>query len=437
MNARRVAHWVVGLIVNNWPLKIAAIALATVLYAGLVASQDANVLQGPITVRPLNVPSGTVITNEPLHDVDQIRYLAPTGVPRQRAEDFRATVDLSNVKPDGQPATVRVMVTAIDPRVTIVEVQPQQIQVILDDLVSKTVPVRVVRGPAPSGVEVGAATLDPPEVTVTGAATDVSQVVRATVTVNLDASGLDVDSEIDARPVDGAGQIISGVDVEPRTVHVTIPVFTNKQSRTVPVNPIVTGSPAPGFRIASVTTDPQVISLTGDADQLASLSEADTAPVALFGATGDVTQTVSLALPTGVVPTGLATVTVTVQLEAVTETRTYTAGIRLDGREPGFDYALSDDHVLLTLYGSIADLDRLSSVPLVVGINVTGLSSGAHEVPVVPSLPSGVTVAAMSPPTLEITVTPPATPTPGVTPSPSSAGPSPSPTSSAGTSSAP
>jgi YbbR domain-containing protein len=437
MRLRRGAQRVVGLIVHNWPLKVAAIGLATLLYAGLVASQDANTIPGPITIVPVNTPTGTVITNQPLHDVDQIRYLAPAGVPRQRAEDFHATVDLTNVKADGQPATVRVMVSAIDPRVTIVEVQPREITIVLDDEISKTVPVHVERGPAPSGVEVGAETVDPTQVTVTGAASLVSQVVQATATVSLDANGLDVDSEIDVRAVDDANQVVTGVEVDPRTVHVTIPLFTDKQSRTVPVNPIVTGDPAPGFRIASVEVDPQVVSVTGDGDQLASLNEADTAPVALFGATSDVTQTVTLALPTGVVPTGTASVRVTVHVEAVTETRTYTAGLRLDGRETGFSYALSDDHVLLTLYGSVADLDRLSSVPLVVAVNVVGLAAGDHSLPVVPSLPSGVTVAALSPATVTVTVTPPASPSPSPTSSlPGSSPTAPSPTAGGGSPSA-
>ena len=37
----------VGVVVHNWPLKLAAIALATLLYAGLVASQDSSTFPGP------------------------------------------------------------------------------------------------------------------------------------------------------------------------------------------------------------------------------------------------------------------------------------------------------------------------------------------------------------------------------------------------------
>ena len=94
-------------IVHNWPLKLAAIVLATLLYAGLVASQDSNTYPGPITVTPVNQPADTVITNQ-LRDVEQIQYIAPADLGRLRADDFRATVDLANVKPDGNPVSLRV-----------------------------------------------------------------------------------------------------------------------------------------------------------------------------------------------------------------------------------------------------------------------------------------------------------------------------------------
>ncbi len=411
MTVRGIATRVVHVIVHNWPLKVAAIALATLLYAGLVASQDTSTLTGPVTVLPINRPPDTIVTNQ-LRDVEQIRYIAPADVPRLRVEDFKATVDLTNVKPDGNPTSVNVVVSSIYPQVTIVEVTPRQIQVVLDTVQQKSVPVRVERGSVPAGVTVGNTTVDPAEVVVSGPATLVGQVVAARVVALLDPSGINVDSDLEATPIDATGQPVSGVDVEPQTVHVTIPLFTDKQSRTLPVNPVVTGEPAPGFRIAKIEVTPQTVLVEGDGDQLASLTEVDTAPVALFGATNAVTQEVALALPTGVIPTDVTSVSVTVTVEPVTETRTYTAGLRLDGREPGYDYQLSDDRILMTLYGSVADLDQLSSVPLVVGVNVAGLGPGSHDLTVVPSLPTGVTVAAQSPETVTVLITALASPSP-------------------------
>ena len=408
MNVGRLARRAAAFVIHNWPLKLAAIILATLLYAGLVASEDSSTYPGPVQVLAENLPSGTVVTNQ-LKPLEHVRYIAPAVVGRLTAEDFTATVDLSAVDPTGQPVSVSVKVVPTDPRVTILEVRPETITVVLDERISVVVPVRVARGPVAVGIDAGTTVFTPETATVTGPSMAVERVVAVQVNVVLDPGGLNFDRDVEADPIDAAGEVVHEVNVEPRTIHVTVPLFTDRESRTLPVNPVVTGAPAPGFRIAGIIPDPLVISVEGDADELNQLVQADTAPVAIFGATRDVTATVALALPTGVVPLGVTTVTVVVRVEPVTETRVFTAGYRLDGREPDLRYDLTAKSVLLTLFGSVADLDRLAAAPLVVGVNVAGLDPGVHEVPVVPSISSGVTVAALAPETVTVTVTDPAT----------------------------
>ena len=416
MNVRRTARRVAGIIIDNWPLKMGAAVLATLLYVGLVASQDSATYPGPLKVAPINQPDATIVVNQ-LLDVDEIRYVAPADLGRLSAEDFRATVDLSGLQPDGNPMSVRITVTAVDPRVSIVDSSPRSIPVVLDRLVPKTVPVTVDMSTPPDGLTVGNVTLTPAEVTVTGPSSLVRQVASARVGVTIDSSGVNIDREIQADPINLAGEIVTGVDPEPALVHVTIPVYKDLKNRSVPVNPIVTGTPAAGFRVTAVEVDPLVVSVEGDQDQLQVLAAADTAPVVVTGATRDVTVTVAYALPTGVSPIGAQTATVIVRIEAVTETRTYLAGIRLDGRSTDLLYEANESQVLLSLFGSTAILDRLGAIPIVISINVADLEPGIHEVPVVPTLTSAVTVAAISPETITVTVTARPAPAPTTTPS--------------------
>lgn len=420
MNARRIARRIAGIIIDNWPLKLAAAVMATLLYAGLVATQDSATFPGPLKVTPVDQPGGTVVVNQ-LQDVDEIRYVAPADLGRLGAEDFRATVDLSNLQADGNPVSVQVNVEAVDPRVSVVDVSPRSIQVVLDQLVPKVVPVTVDMSAPPDGLTVGGIILTPSEVTITGPSSLVRQVVSARVGVTIDSSGVNIDREIPADPIDLVGEIVTGVDLEPALVRVTIPVYENLQNRTVPVNPIVSGTPAAGFRIAAVEVDPLVISVEGDLDQLQLLAAADTAAVVVSGATRDVTATVDFSLPTGVSTVGAQTATVTVRIEAVTETRTFLAGIRLDGRSTDLTYEASESQVLLSVFGSTAVLDRLGAIPIVISINVSDLEPGSHEVPVVPALTSAVTVAAISPETITVTVTARPTPAPASTLSPAPA----------------
>jgi YbbR domain-containing protein len=412
MTLRRLARRLVGAIVHNWPLKLAALVLATLLYIGLVATQGSATYPGPIPVTAVNVPTGTIVTNQ-LRTIDEVRYIAPADLGRLTADDFHATVDLSNLQATGTPQSVRVVVTVSDPRVTILEVRPRTITVVLDQEVSNSVPVTVVRSTAPPGIEVGDTTYTPQMVKITGPSTAVKRAVSVRVDVSLDPNGLDYDQEVQGTPVDASGAQVSGVTLDPRTVHVTIPLYKNKQSRNVPINPVLTGEPAPGFRVSGVDVTPLTVTLEGEADTLAKLGAADTAPVAIFGATRNITATVAFSLPTGVTPLSAATVQVVVRISPVTETRTFTAGLRLDGTDPALTYDLATQSVLLTVYGSTADLDLLGSNAITVGIDVSGMGPGRHQVTVVPTLPSGVSVVTIAPQTVTVVITAPS-------PSPSS-----------------
>ena len=50
-----------GAIVYNWPLKLMALALATLLYAGLVVSQNVQARDVSVQIQSLNQPAGTIL----------------------------------------------------------------------------------------------------------------------------------------------------------------------------------------------------------------------------------------------------------------------------------------------------------------------------------------------------------------------------------------
>jgi YbbR domain-containing protein len=61
--------------------------------------------------------------------------------------------------------------------------------------------------------------------------------------------------------------------------------------------------------------------------------------------------------------------------------------------------------VLVTIGGSIADLDRLSGVDIVLTADVTGLNPGAHSIAVSANLATGLTLLGASPNPISVTVT--------------------------------
>jgi YbbR domain-containing protein len=403
-------------LLNNWPLKLAAVGLATIMYGGLALSQNTQVYTGGIQVRPVNIPPDTFILTGP-QPVTSVRYFAPSGVP-VAATSFVATVDLGGVPATGGFETVPIDVKALDERIRILGYEPSLTSIQLDEVIDKEVPVRVEHGTVPDGLTLGETTVAPENVTITGPKSVVSTVAAVRASVIIQTPPIDIDQDVPLVPIDQLGNAVSPVDVKPPTARVTIPVFSDQKSRTLRVNPVITGNPAAGFEIESVTVDPQVKLVAGDAEDLAKLDEVDTEPIPMTGVSTDQRIEVGLALPTGVVAVKDDPVTVTIKLRPVTGTRTFTAGLRLVGSNNTLTYTLSVDHVLVTIGGSLADLDRLSGAALVMDLDVTGLKTGTHEVTPTANPPVGTTVVAVSPPTVAVTIGTTAVAAPSASPPP-------------------
>jgi len=399
------------LITHNWPLKLAAIALATLLYGGLVLSQTTDSFPGSVQINPVNQPSNVILLDS-LGSVSRIRYVAPPDLGlRIDSGSFSATVDLGNVTPTGAPVTLDVTVKGVDGRVQVLDFEPKRIIVKIDRVGTKTVPVKVALGPIPSGLDVGDPVVDTENATVSGPQSIVDKVTEAQAPVTIEASGIDIDQFVSLVAIDDTGTelgVDSRIEIAPARVRVQLQVFTDRRSKAVPVTPNVIGTPAAGFAVASIEVDPPVVSVQGDANDLASLDRADTLPVSISGASSEVVQDVGFDLPTGVQALEPTTVHVTVRLRPVIGTRTFEAGLVIVGARSDLEYSLSTDRILVTIGGSIAELDRLSGTNIVLDVDVAGLGIGTHSVKATANLTTGLTLVAASPNPIEVTVSSPA-----------------------------
>jgi YbbR domain-containing protein len=414
----------IAFVFRNWPLKLAAILVATALYAGIVVSQNARTWPGLVPIEPLNQPANAFILDA-LPDVTAIRYLAPVDAAnRLSSSSFTATVDLGSVDArTGAPfVSAPVIVTATDPRVQVVDYSPQRVQIRIDPLVDATVPVVVDRGTLPSGLSASDPVVTPPEVTVTGPRTQVDQVVSAAARVRIQPAGLDVNEDVDLVALDGRGEPVSQVDLSPSSVHVQIAVASSSTTRTVPITPVVAGDPAPGYEVVSATADPPLVTVQGDAKALSGLTAISTRPVSVAGAQGDVVRAVALAPPQGVTLGATTRATVTVHLRPIVGTRSLSAGIELTGARGDSTYQLSVDSVSVTLGGPLTTLDAMDAAAFTTSVDVSALAEGSHVVPVIVTPPAGLAVVATDPAQVTVTVTvhlpsPEPTPSPSVVPS--------------------
>ncbi len=406
-----------SIITHNWPLKVAAVALASLLYVGLVLAQNSKEARVQIPIDVRNQPAQTAYLSG-VQYVTSVRYFAPADLAsRVGSTSFTAWIDLASTTPDSSnDLVVKVNVSAADPQIQVLDWTPRQISVRLDPLTSKTVPVQVDSGTKPPGLDVRDPVLDTSQVTVSGTQSAVNQVVAAVARVRIDPSGLKVDQQVDLVAVDVRGVEVSPVTLKPSSVHVTIRIGSLLTSRPLPINAIVTGTPANGFELTGVTLDTPTVTLEGDAEILDALTKIDTLPLSISGARANVTGSVGLVLPDGVDVLGISTVRITATIEATQATRTFSVGVVLSGAQADRIYALTTDQVLVTLGGTAAALGGLRGDALVVTADVDGLGAGSHQLALKTTLPAGITLIAVSPPRVTVTITVPE-PTPSSSPS--------------------
>lgn len=412
---------VLRFLVRNWPLKLMAVGLSIILFAGMVILQTTQTWPGAVQIQAVHQPANSfLVSPEDLGSVSGIRYVAPPDV-RLTASSFTATLDLAGVGvAEGDSSLVKVRLQVDDSRVQVVDFRPQQIRVTLDPIETRQVPVRPTYGEPPAGLHPGTPTVSSSVVDATGPSSYVRRVAYADAHVTIDASGLDVTESPDLVARDSSGAAVENIELTPRSVNVQIQVGSQLRSETVPVNPITTGTPTAGYRISSIEMTPSTVSVRGEADALASLNSlVNTKPISITGATADVTANVSLDLPSGVEAPGITTIKVIVHLQSPSSSRSVTVGIVPDGARSDRVYRLSTPTVIVTIGGADAALNALDTSTLFGTISVGSLGVGTHTVKVTVTLPPGIKLLAVSPGTIvvDVEVAPASTPTPAPSPS--------------------
>jgi YbbR domain-containing protein len=410
-------------LVGNWPLKLGAVVLATVLYGGVVISENVRTWSGQVPIEVRNPPANAAVLDV-LGNVTGIRYRAPIDVAAQLTNgSFQASVDLSNLapQPDAAPVEVAVNVFAIDRRVQIIDFNPPAVRVRIDSLEKTTRPVSVDYGIVPEGFRIGQPQVTPNTVTVTGASTRVANVKSITARVTIDASGISVNQDAALVALDALSNEVPGIKLDPARVHVSISVARDLATATVPVVPKLTGAPAPGYQMSAIVADPLAVGVSGEADTVARLTSVETAAIDMTDRTASFATDVALLPAAGITLNGPATAHVSVTIEPTPGSRTYEVGLQVIGARGDLLYDLSLPSVLVTLSGPTPTLDALSAEDLHATLAVGAYDVGSHLVQVVPDVPTGLTVLSVAPTSVDVVarLAPRASPSPSDVPSPS------------------
>jgi YbbR domain-containing protein len=402
--------------VENLGTWLLAIVLALIVW--LIAITEEDPLQTgefyteiPVTAQDLPEELQTV------QDLESLLITPVLRAPRSSWQeltvgDFLAYVDMSGLEPGTH--TLPVYIEVSDPQVKVLNSGTTELEIQLDRVITKTVPIRVEVADSPAfGYEWEQPYFTPVTATVSGPAALAEQVVVAEATMYLRNADSQVERVVGLTPQNARGQFVSGLDIAPRVVRVVVPINPWQGRKEVAVRPNLEGQPAVGYRLGSIEVEPSTIILLGDNEVLNRIPGfVETEPLLLDGATEEISEQLRLMLPEGVTAIGGDTVSVRASVIPIEGGATLKREPEVENLGPNLKSNVALETVDVILRGPLTQLEGLAPDDVHVILDLEGLLPGSHIVRPRIILPEGISLEGVLPETVEVVITSLATPTP-------------------------
>lgn len=410
---------------QNYRTFLWAFALAIAVWISAVTSADPDETRTLPSAVPVQIigQSPNLVLNSEIPKEVELTLRAPRSVwdlIEADPQTVRVILDLSGMSSGEHVLDLQIQVNVRPAQ--IVSVSPRTITLTLEPLVTQTLSVdSSLSGEVAIGYQVGDVSLEPVEVIVAGAQSQVQKVMRARVSVNLSGIRENFDQLLTVEVLDDKGQKVDGVTVSPETIRVVLPVSQQGGYRDVAVKVATIGRVASGYRLTDLTVFPPVVTIfSADPQLVGNLpGVVETQPLDLQNAQNDINTRLSINLPAGISIIGEQTVLIQAGVSPI-ESSVTLAGEKIEiiGLDNSlFTAQISPTTVDVIISGPLSLLDRLTRQDVRATVDLTGLTAGTYQIaPKVEILINDVIVESILPNTIEVVITlihaPLASPTP-------------------------
>lgn len=350
---------------NNIGLKLISVVLAIALWTLVVYNDDTitrtrtvddlkPILNGQTT---LSANYLALVTN-PLEDIDGVSVeleVPQAQYSRVTENNVRVRLDLSNVRTSG---TQLVPFTVSSTYGTVKNVYPPSIEVDIEALDSRSVPMNATLTGKVDGYWYNVKSLNPDTITVSGASSIVQNIAQGRVTVDVtDMTEADTRA-YSFRLFDYSGNEIPQelVTRTSSSVSATMEIFPTKElALNSDIEDVLRGSIADGYEVESIELSPRTVTVAGPQDLLDEISALAVEPIKAENVSQSFTVRTSIPTLKGIRHYSTEQVYVTVNIREREET-----------------VAFSDIPVtLLNIPGNLA----LAETPATISVQITGLYS--------------------------------------------------------------
>ena len=319
--------------------------------------------------------------------------------------NIRAVADLQQaVSLNTDPVMVPITVLCDHIMQDNIEVSPQNLSLHLEDKDTQEFVVNVTTNNTKPdrGYEIGTLTSNPEKIKITGPTSLINKIDKVNASIDVDGATADITTEKDVKILDKTGEEFTDSDMgylNVSRVYVTAKLW--KVQVNVKIKAGYSGSPKSGYQVESVSTTPNVISVAGSEEALATLKDQNntiTIPdyvADISDRDSDLEEKINISdyLPDGLKLTSDSSEDVFVRVNVLpmgssvceVPTKNIVVNHAPDGMQVSFDTA----NIEVRVQKTDSSLDDLTEDQIKASIDLSDVGEGSHEVPVSIEIPDG------------------------------------------------
>ncbi|HEY4717811.1 MAG TPA: CdaR family protein [Anaerolineales bacterium] len=398
---------------NSLGTLLLAFAIAFAVWVSAVVAADPNEerdFPSPLTLQVKGLDPDLVLIGT-LPDQVLLRLSAPVSLwdrLTSRAGTVDVFIDLTGLGPGEHSVPVQIESELRPFRV--VQVIPSEVDLALETLAVAEIEITPqVEGMPALGFELDKVSLDPGVSTVSGPETLMMQVAQVVARLDVSDARETVSTTATLQAVDQAGNVLSGLTIEPAQAEIEQTIVQAGGYRDVAVKVETVGQPSPGFRVTSISVNPPIVTLfSTDTLIVANLpGYVSTLPLDLSGAKEDLVTRLSLSLPQGVIVVGeQQSVEVVIGIAPIETSILFNVEVEMIGLESGLEAELSPQNVSVILSGPLSTLQSLVGDDIHLFVDLVGLQPGTYLIePGAEIVPEDVRLLSVIPSAIEVIIT--------------------------------
>lgn len=402
---------------RKWAYVLLSVFLAVILWLYVRAEKD-PVSDARIRNIPVQITGSSVLSSKGLtvaglsSDRVSTTLQAPASVLSDISrKNITATIDVSRIDEAGEHTLSYNIVLPTNVNtdgVVIQEKEPETITVTVEKLYTSTLPIEFrFEGSVAKGYQAGTPTIDPVNVTISGAVEQVNRVARAVVVLEAKDLKEQYTGDLPIRLLDANGDELKDLEVElsSETAYIVYPIVVVKEIP-LTVN-VIAGGGATQENISEPLIVPSKITVAGTQEDVDHLTEISLGSIDLSKVVGTSNFTFTIDLdPSLENVTGITEAKVTVTVSGL-ETRAFEVGnIKLQNIPRGYSAKADTEAKTVYVRGTADELAMIDSSQLRIVADlkeVTG--SGTYTIPVRVYLDAGTEVGVIGDYSIVVSVT--------------------------------